>query len=225
MIFPVPLEDLTAEHLETLLGRVESQELEFKRDPYGRGEEDIREMLRDITAIANAAGGYIIIGIEADGEGGADRFVTVPNAEDEVLRMTQSCLANIDERILGLKIRTVIVDANTSSLLVFIPRSTRAPHMVTFRGLNQFWKRYGTIKNKMSVEEIKEASIKTVNLRKSLEEFLEERKSKILSKIGSTLILPRNSGHLEKGGACSPRRWSTWGEHDACLLGSLSKRP
>jgi hypothetical protein len=24
--------------------------------------------------------------------------------------------------------------------------------------------------------------------------------------------LPRNSGHLEKGGACSPRRWSTWAE-------------
>ena len=39
------------------------------------------------------------------------------------------------------------------------------------------------------------------------------------------LILPRNSGHLEKGGACSPRRWTTWGEHDACLLGSSSRRP
>ncbi len=57
--------------------------------------------------------------------------------------------------------------------------------MVTFRGINQFWKRYGTLKNKMSVEEIKEAAQKTVSLRKTLEEFLEERKTRILRKIGN----------------------------------------
>ena len=33
----------------------------------------------------------------------------------------------------------------------------------------------------------------------------------------SEMILPRNSGHLETGGACSPRRWSTWGNHDEPL--------
>ena len=32
-----------------------------------------------------------------------------------------------------------------------------------------------------------------------------------IDEIAIELILPRNSGHLEKGGACSPRRWLTWG--------------
>ena len=43
--------------------------------------------------------------------------------------------------------------------------------------------------------------------------------------IGILLILPRNSGYLKKGGACSPRRWSSWVDPDARLLGSSSRRP
>jgi hypothetical protein len=43
--------------------------------------------------------------------------------------------------------------------------------------------------------------------------------------IEMVLILPRNSGHLEKGGACSPRRWSTWGKDDEHVLGNSRRRP
>jgi hypothetical protein len=39
------------------------------------------------------------------------------------------------------------------------------------------------------------------------------------------VIFPRNSGHLEKGEACSPRRWSSWVDPDERLLRNSNARP
>jgi len=144
-------------------------------------------MLRDISSFGNASGGFMIVGMQEDEEGRAIKIKGVENAEEEVRRITGSCLANIKERILGLKIRPIPTKEGKDLIVLSIPRSTSAPHMVTFQGLNQFWKRYGTMKNRMSVEEIKEACQTTMNLRRSLEDFLSERKEKVIRDIAREL--------------------------------------
>ncbi len=61
--------------LELVSNRVpERSDLEYKREPYGTSNTDRLEMLRDVAAMANARGGYIIIGIEEDREGRAESF-------------------------------------------------------------------------------------------------------------------------------------------------------
>ena len=182
MIFRKPFEEIDQTDLMALIGLSETQELEFKKEPFERNDEGTREMLRDVASFANASGGYIVIGVETGPESQAINMAGVSNGEEESRRITDSCLANIEERILGLKARPVSLTDGRFSILIHIPRSTRAPHMITFRGLNQFWKRYGTMKSKMSVEEIKDACRITMDLRKTLEEFLVERRSKVLTK-------------------------------------------
>src|SRR5713101_8175501 len=99
-----PVTEITESDLQRLItDRVrESQTLDYKRESYGRNDEQTREMLRDISAMANAFGGDLLIGIGVDGEGVATDLPGIENAEEEAQRIVSSCLSNIQERIPGL---------------------------------------------------------------------------------------------------------------------------
>ncbi|MFQ6133173.1 MAG: helix-turn-helix domain-containing protein [Armatimonadota bacterium] len=179
-----PLTEITLEDLEELIGVAESDRLEFKRDAYGTTREDRREMLRDITSFANARGGYLLLGIEEDDEDRATEIVGIPQAEEEGTRMLSCCLACIEARVLGLNFHTVPVGDGLQVLIWQIPRSTRAPHMIIFRGRQEFWRRHGRQKDQMTIEEIREACLRTESIRRSLEDFLAERRESVLAQIG-----------------------------------------
>jgi hypothetical protein len=186
-IFDKPVAHVTLEDLQALIGHVESDRLEFKSEAYERNDEDTREMLRDISSFANGAGGYLIVGVETEKTGEGDKataIVGIENGDEEAERMLQSCLAAIEERITGLDRKVLLVSEGRQAVVIFIPRSTRAPHMITFKGLYQCWKRYGAQKQKMTIEEIREACLRTENIRRSLEDFIAERREKVLRQIG-----------------------------------------
>lgn len=165
----------------------ERQNLEYKKQQWGHGDEEVREMLRDISAMANAYGGYIFLGVEEE-NGNSGIPVGIPGirsakADMERERIQSSCLVNIDPRIPGFKIRTITIDKDSSVIAVHVPRSTRAPHMVTFKGLNQFWVRHDRQKSKMSVEEIADLFLRTRSLVDDAQSFLKRRRIEILEEI------------------------------------------
>ena len=174
-MFSKPVSQLQLTDLDLVRGVTESERLEFKREPYGRTDEDVREMLRDLSSMANASGGFLMIGADTDGEDRATGFPGVENAADEASRMLSSFRANIEEQILGLDFGLVEVAPGRSVIVWGIPRSTRAPHLITFKGLNQFWRRHGRQKARMTIEEIRAACVRVENLRRSVEEFIQDR--------------------------------------------------
>ncbi len=180
-----PLEAITDADLQALIDNQvrEGQTLEYKRDLYGRGDEEVREMLRNISSIANAFGGDLLIGVDENEEGIAVNLPGVENAEVEAQRVVGSSLANIEERVLGLRAWPVRLQNGRSVVIVRIPRSLRAPHMVTFKGLNQFWARHDRQKAPMSTHEIKDVCLRVEGLMEELGRFLEKRKREILKDI------------------------------------------
>jgi Putative DNA-binding domain len=142
-------------------------------------------MLRDITSIANAFGGDLLIGLDEDANGAALQLIGIKNAEEESHRIVSSCLSNISERIDGLRIQPVPLQDGSFVLVVHIPRSLRAPHMVTFKGLNQFWIRHDRQKSPMSIHEIKDTCLKIEGLMEKLERFLAKRRQDIIEDIGN----------------------------------------
>jgi predicted HTH transcriptional regulator len=60
------IDALSADDLDSLIGRAENQRLDFKRE-IASGDNNNRELARDLCSFANADGGYIIIGAEEDG--------------------------------------------------------------------------------------------------------------------------------------------------------------
>ncbi len=87
---PVPFAQIEERHLRLLTdkGVGEGLDLEFKEAPYGGADDDRREFLKDVTAMANTAGGHIVIGVAAAAGVAADlRPISTPAADPEKLRL------------------------------------------------------------------------------------------------------------------------------------------
>lgn len=184
------LSDLQEQDIQVLVDDEvqERDSVEYKRDMYGNSDDDKREMLKDITSMANHRGGYIVIGIEADAEGIPTNIVGI-EAGNHVERIRNSCLNNIDKRIVGLDIEDIPLNSNKIVIVIAIPESINAPHMVTYKGLNQFWKRHGRQKEKMTTQEIGEAFDKRLSNLNRLDRFLLLRKTEILEDIGEKTFM------------------------------------
>lgn len=186
-IFNKPLENLTVEDIEILVRKKipESQTLEYKEKSYANDREGKKEMLKDIASMANAYGGYIIIGIKEDSQGCAEEIVGIEKAEEEERRIMSICLAHIKERIRGLKINIIPIAENKNVLVIYVPRSLYGPHMITFEDINQFWIRHNTQKSLMSIEEIRDAFLKAKEMVNEIKEFINKRKNEITSSINN----------------------------------------
>jgi len=187
--FSKPLADLTHEDLRELIAVPESDHLEFKREAYGKNDDQTREMLKDVSSFANAIGGYLLLGLDTDADEQASEIIGIPDADTEAARMLSSCRANIQDRITGLTFHTVPISDDRKVLICYIPRSSRAPHMITYKGLYQCWRRHGRQKDRMSIEEIRSACLRVFDLQRNLEQFIQERRSRFLEHVASSTYL------------------------------------
>jgi hypothetical protein len=184
----LPISQLLAADLEQLVTRqlVEGDRLEYKRDMYGRDDDNKRELLRDVTAIANHHGGHLLIGVDEDDEGAAKAIDGVApddrGAFDNWIR--DLCLSSIEERILGLSIVEIPFTQGKVVVVIEIPESPRGCRMVTYKGLNQFWKRHGRQKGKMAVDEIRDGFPRVADARERIDRFLLRRRAELLEAAG-----------------------------------------
>src|SRR5262249_17227273 len=120
--------------------KAERRTLEYKAAlPLGTDEAK-REFLSDISSFANSAGGDILYGItddrdENDQATGRPREATGlagVNETSEQLRLENVIRDGIDRRIAGIQIKPIPGFPNGPVILVRVPRSWLAPHMVTF---------------------------------------------------------------------------------------------
>jgi len=179
------LSDLQEQDLQRLVNDQvqERNTVEYKRDMYGYSRDNKREMLKDITSMANHRGGYLLIGIDENNEGIPTNVVGI-EPSNHVERITSCCLDNINKRILGLEVRDIPLGNGRVVVIVYIPESINAPHMVTHTGMNQFWKRHGRQKDKMTVYEIGEAFDRRLSNLNRLERSLFTRKAEVLEAKG-----------------------------------------
>jgi len=179
------LSEVTEQDLQRLINDEvqERDTIEYKSAMYGHTDEEKRELLKDISSMANHRGGYLIIGIEENGEGIPTKLAGI-EAGNHVERIRDSCLDNIEKRIIELDVEDVPLTSGKVVVVVSIPESLNAPHMITFKGLNQFWKRHGRQKEKMTVDEIGVAFEKRLSNLNRLDRFLFTRKVQILEAIG-----------------------------------------
>ena len=107
----------------------ESDTLDYKRDMYGTSDGDTKELLRDISAMANNLGGYLLIRIEEANEVPV-QILGIEQGDIAVERILSSSLAGITERVYGLDSRSIPLANGRAVVAVFVPPSSRAPHMV-----------------------------------------------------------------------------------------------
>jgi hypothetical protein len=163
----------------------EGKRIEFKRDHYSRKDEGRREFARDVTAMANAMGGDIVIGIEEE-QGTASNILGVPCDDFDSLKLAiaETLRASIEPELYGVEIRWLEFSPRKGVILIRVPKSWNAPHAVIIGNNATFSVRDENGKHPMSVDEIPRAFSGAALIEERVRKFGEERRALLLNDQG-----------------------------------------
>jgi hypothetical protein len=149
----IPIAEVTHDHLSALVedSWPESRTLDYKGELPGRTDEEKKKFLADVCALANTNGGIIAYGIITgrdaigDDTGIPTELTGLGNAnlDKEKLRLAEIAQRGLSP-VLGnrLVMRAIpIPDRDGPVLLLGVPASLLAPHMVSFQQSNKFHRR------------------------------------------------------------------------------------
>jgi hypothetical protein len=133
----------------------EAYDLDFKGELYGNADKDKRSCAGDVAAMANTAGGVVVLGIAEDNQARAVAAPGVALSDGEVGRMRQ-IVASLVSPLPTFDILQVEdpQQAGHGFLLIAVPRSPSAPHAVLVNDGLRFPKRNGTTTTYLSEPEV-----------------------------------------------------------------------
>ena len=145
-----PISQIRDQELKNFIGNQEENLwIEFKQQDYYRDLNDPEkykyEISKDVTAMANAEGGYIFIGIQEKGKIAQD-FITVADHNRIAQSIDSVCLQYIDPRIPNLEVKPYSFEwkgQNIILVIIHIPPSDQRPHSFVWKNSTHFVKRYG----------------------------------------------------------------------------------
>lgn len=102
-----------------------------------------KEIAKDLAAMAND-GGVILVGVGEDANKRLARLAPIP-LKDQGLRVESIAYSALQERV-PLRVKEIPhrADPTQGYLVVIVPMSLRAPHMVTVEQVNRYYGRNGT---------------------------------------------------------------------------------
>lgn len=178
---------IAKQDIDTLIAdRVrESKTLEFKEELPGGADKHKKEFLADVSSFSNASGGDLLFGIKAarddDGKKTGEPECVLPltgaSPDEAKLRLEEIIRNGIDPR-LPVQIREVVGygdDGQGFVLLIRVPKSLAAPHVVTYQGSFAFYSRHSAGKYPLDVQELRAAFLATESLENRIRRFRENR--------------------------------------------------
>ena len=155
------ISEIDPHELINLIGNQEEDLwIDFKQQDYHKDPNDLekhkREICKDVTAMANAEGGYILIGVREKKKIAQD-FFTVDNAANVAQSINAICLQYIDPRIPNLEVERYTLkwqNTDIDLVIIHIPPSGMRPHSFIWKNSTNFVKRYGDIIREFPVSEL-----------------------------------------------------------------------
>ncbi|MEQ7127434.1 ATP-binding protein [Actinopolymorpha sp. B11F2] len=133
----------------------EAYDLDFKAELYGNADKDKRACAGDVAALANTAGGVIVLGVAEDDQAKAAAAPGVALSDGETRRIRQ-IVASLVAPVPIFDIEPVEDPerAGRGFLLIAVPRSPSAPHAVLVNEGLRFPRRNGTTTTYLSEPEV-----------------------------------------------------------------------
>jgi hypothetical protein len=138
------LTELTPAHLQALcdLRMPEDADLDFKsEDSYTTsGPDGLDELAKDVTALANARGGLIIIGVKEDSQGCAESLNEVVVSDKKIVQMYNGLRARVVPYLPDIWINDLetVTGSSKGYVLIAVPGSAIAPHAVRMTNRPQY---------------------------------------------------------------------------------------
>ena len=145
-----PIAEITDNDLTNLIrNQEENLWIDFKKQHYHGYKTDHeiykREICKDVSAMANAEEGYILIGVDEENKI-AQGFVDIPDSESKAQSIYNICHQHIVPRITKLEVKPYklgFLEKEYNLIIVHIPFSEIRPHGFASNGTLNFVKRYG----------------------------------------------------------------------------------
>lgn len=156
--FGAPLEQVTAAHVSGLVdgGVQEDFDLDFKAQMYGTSDSDKRDLASDVAAMANSAGGVIVLGVEENEHAQASAAPGIA-ISDELERRILQVTAAVSPAP-GVAVRRLAIDEADPAhgfALILVPRSLAGPHAVVVNASSlRYPVRHGTTTRYLSAPEV-----------------------------------------------------------------------
>lgn len=171
------INEITEEDILNLIGNVrEDQWVDFKQQAYKfKNEEDQFEILKDITAFANAEGGHLLIGVSEKNEI-ATGFFNIDNYQKIIKSIRYICLNYIEPRISNLEIKPFPISWEKKELtiiIIHVPPSNLKPHSIKWNNSTIFVKRYQDHIRDLPVSEL--GQLFAINFHPPIVEEINER--------------------------------------------------
>lgn len=150
-----PVAEWTIADLEALFGTEESSNIEFKDGRSLLNEADKKkEIAKDVSAMANAAGGIIIYGIK-EKDSVAAELAGIEATPGKAEWFEQVITNNIEPKVQGVVIQRIDLPDNKLALVVEIPQATTfAPHQS--KQHSQYFRRYNNTIQTMMDHEVRD---------------------------------------------------------------------
>jgi predicted HTH transcriptional regulator len=178
-----PLELITEQDLLDLISNQvrEDKRIEFKVVLPSNSDKDKKEFLADVSSFANASGGDLIFGIEAQ-NGIPSKLVGLPplSLDGDILRLENILRDGLDPRIPNVKFWPIKL-MSRMALVIRVPRSWMPPHRVKYGGSSRFYARNSAGKYELEVSEMRPLFALTTSAVEQIRNFRVERLSKITS--------------------------------------------
>ncbi|ACA55039.1 helix-turn-helix domain-containing protein [Clostridium botulinum] len=183
-MFNKNIDEITQKDLEDLIenGVMEGKTIEYKRELNCSKDSDKKEFLADVSSFANAAGGYLIFGIEEDRETGLPKSLCgleIDNIDEEIRKIESVIRGGISPKLPKLETKYIELDNNNIVLIIKVGRSWLSPHRIVFKGCDKFFSRNTNSKYSLDVEELRTAFNLSSTITDKIRLFVQERISKL----------------------------------------------
>lgn len=159
----------------------ECRTIDYKQTLPGNSDSDKKEFLADISSFANAGGGDLLYGVsETDGLP-QEMLGLEGNLDAEQSRLENIVRTCLKPRVQGLRMRLIEGGSKGPILLIRVPNSWNAPHMVDFGGSTRFFVRNSAGKHQMDVSEIRASFLLSEAVPEKIRRFKDGRLGKIIA--------------------------------------------
>lgn len=218
-----PASEFQPQDIEFLISNKiqEDQFLDFKAIPYEKSDEGTYELIKDFCGLANAQGGYIIIGIGEDGDRRAKSVVNIKNPEAVRKSIIDRCLEKIEPRLPRIDISCIQVEGKTI-LVCHIDESYLRPHLgKPNKEQHFFWRRYEDVNKLMSYSDIQDRFQDNIIFSR-----LEEIRSHIVEQSKQDLVEKEKKELLGNGNIFDIQTENIWNEYtDNQFLNIIETNP
>jgi hypothetical protein len=185
-MIPKDIEEREIKYVESLskAEQIETKILELKSALPGDTREQRIEFLKDVSSLANTAGGDLILGVQQDK--GTGRIINIPgidigNVDQEILRLENILRDGLRPRILSKDILPIPWADSKIVLIIRIPQSSISPHRVVYGGHDKFYGRCSTGSYPLDVDELRVAFNYSQTVIEKIKEFRYERLARIIA--------------------------------------------